>query len=161
MHQKAGCLLGWLLGRGAAGFGNQLPPVQVNTRFITPAERNFYRVLHGTIGDSAVILMQVSLIQLLYLPGSNRDNPLRASWLNRIRSRSLDFVLLDPVTLRPVVAIELDEPSHATPSRQTRDENVERLLDAAGLPLIRVLSSRTYSTNELAQALAPYLERSR
>lgn len=67
-------------------------------------------------------------------------------------------MLTDPVRLRPLVAIELDEPSHARPSRQTRDDNVERICAAAGLPLVRVLTSRSYNTAELAAALEPFLE---
>jgi very-short-patch-repair endonuclease len=52
--------------------------------------------------------------------------------------------------------IELDEPSHARPERQTRDEEVEAILTAAGLPVVHVLTSRTYDTRELEAAIAPY-----
>lgn len=79
MSDKSGCLLGWLLAKGRGDGGERLPAVKVNDRFVTAAEASFYRVLGQVVGDRAVILMQVSLQQLLYFPGSNRDNPLRAS----------------------------------------------------------------------------------
>jgi very-short-patch-repair endonuclease len=101
----------------------------------------------------------VSLKQLLFLPGSNRSNPGRAAWQNKINQRSLDFLVCDPATLNPLVAVELDEPTHARPERQTRDEEVEALLRAGGLPVLRVLTSRAYETRELEATLAPHLNR--
>ena len=71
--------------------------------------------------------------------------------------QAVDFVVCDAATLRPLVVIALDEPSHARPERQTRDEDVRGPLDAAGLPLLSVLTSRTYDTRELEAAVGPYL----
>jgi hypothetical protein len=73
----------------------------------------------------------------------------RASWQIKIHKRSIDFLICHPSTLEPLLAIELDEPSHARPERQSRDTEVEGLLIAADLPLIRMLSSRTWDTREL------------
>ena len=69
----------------------------------------------------------------------------------------MDFVVCDAGTLRPLVVVELDEPSHATPQRQGRDEDVETILAAAGLPIIHVLTSRGYETRELEAAIGTYL----
>jgi very-short-patch-repair endonuclease len=60
-------------------------------------------------------------------------------------------------TLRPRLVIELDEPSHSRAERQTRDEEVEAILRAAAMPYLRVLTSRTYNTRELADTMLPYL----
>ena len=73
-------------------------------------------------------------------------------------AKSVDFVVCDIATLKPKLAIELDEPSHARPERQTRDEQVESVLQAAGLPMIHVLTSRTYDTRELEAAIGPHLQ---
>jgi hypothetical protein len=51
------------------------------------------------------------------------------------------------------LAVELDEPSHADPKRQTRDDD----LTTARLPFIRVLTSNYYDTRELEAVVAPYL----
>ena len=42
-------------------------------------------------------------------------------------------------------------------SRQTRDEEVETIPHAAGMPFLRVLTGRTYDTWELAGTILPYL----
>ena len=116
-------------------------------------------VLVRVIGGRGHVLAQVSLRQLLWLPGTNQSNPGRSTWQNKIAAKSVDFVVSDPATLRPLVVIELDEPTHARPARQDRDEDVETMLRAAGLPYLRVLTSRTYDTRELAAVVAPYLAR--
>jgi very-short-patch-repair endonuclease len=69
----------------------------------------------------------------------------------------VDFVVCDPATLRPRVVIELDEPTHARPERQERDEVVEALLEKAGLAYVRVLTSRGYDTRELSATILPHL----
>ncbi len=158
-----GCLpriIALLFGRrqqSLPGPGNQLPRVQVNKYFFSDAEINLYRVLQKVTAGRAIILVQVSLRQLLWLPGKNQSNPGRAIWQNKINSRSLDYVICHPTTLRPLVAIEMDDATHANPKRQTRDEEIELLLEAAGLPLVHVLASRNYDTRELHASLAPHL----
>jgi very-short-patch-repair endonuclease len=143
-----------LAGRGA---GLQPAQVRVNKYFITNAEADFFRVLRVVVADRGHILAQVSLRQLLWLPGNNHSNPGRSAWQNKIAAKSVDFVICDPATLRPRLVIELDEPSHARPERQIRDEEVELMLNSAGLPFVRVITSRSYNTRELAATILPYL----
>lgn len=160
--QPQGCI-GFLVrmfggaGRSAGGDLHSLPEIHISKKFPTDAEAEFFRVLRSVIGDRGHILVQVSLRQLLYLPG-NHSTPGRTVWQNKIAQRSLDFLICHPSTLKPVVAIELDEPSHASSRRQTKDEELEAVLRRAGLPLERVLTSRAYDTRELAATFLPYIE---
>lgn len=140
--------------RGASA-AVDMPTVMVSNRFVSEAEADFFRVLRAVVGDRGHILAQVSLRQLLYFPA--RSSPGRQRWLNKVAQKSVDFVVCDPNTLTPKVVIELDEPSHARPDRQTRDEDVDTILEAASMPVLRVLTSRTYDTRELEATLAPYL----
>lgn len=134
-----------------------MPKVIVNKYFVSNAEADFFRVLHRVVAGKAHVLAQVSLRQLLWFPGNNQSNPGRGTWQNKVAAKSVDFVLCDPATLRPRLVIELDEPTHARPERQTRDDDVHAVLEAAGLPMIRVLTSRAYDTRELVAVLTPYL----
>ena len=129
----------------------------VSTRFVTPAEADFFRVLRAVVGDRCHILAQVSLGRLLFFPGSNATNPGRARWWNKVCQRSIDFLLCDPATLKPLLAIELDEPSHEAPARQARDAEVNALLRAAGLAVLRIPTGRTYNTRDLAALLLPHI----
>ena len=160
-REKFGCL-GFLFGLGNSGSATAaraFPKVQVNKYFVSDAEGNFFRVLHKVVGDRGHVLAQVSLRQLLWFPGNSHSNPGRQTWQNKVAAKSVDFVVCDPATLRPLVVIELDDRTHARPERQTRDDEVRDLLDAAGLPLVGVLCSRNYDTREIWAAIAPYLAR--
>lgn len=159
-----GCLFGWLAdllrgsGDAAASDSPLLPRVIVNKKFVTPAEADFFRVLKVVVGVRGHVLAQVSLRQLLWFP-PGQDRSVLQTWRNKVGQKSVDFVVCEAGTLRPLVAIELDEPSHAEPRRQGRDEDVEQILAAAGLPLVHVLTSRGYETRELEAAIGPFLGR--
>jgi len=160
--EPIGCL-GFLfrlfgVGGKSSNTSNSLPKIQVNKYFVSNAEADFFRILKRVVGDRGHVLAQVSLRQLLWLPGNNQSNPGRSAWQNRIDKKSVDFVVCDSATLTPKLVIELDEPSHARPERQTRDEQVDAVLQAAKLPVLRVLTSRSYDTRELAATILPHLD---
>ena len=50
----------------------------------------------------------------------------------------------------PVMGVELDDASHARPDRQDRDEFVDQVFEAAGLPLLRVRAAASYSPQHIA-----------
>jgi hypothetical protein len=114
----------------------------VSRRFLSPDEGLFYRLLVQAAAGRAAVLAQVALNRLLYLPGSEATSPGWRVWHNKIAQKSVDFLLFDPQTLRPIVAVELDDATHAGEKRRQRDADVERLLAAAGLPLARFPARR-------------------
>lgn len=89
---------------------------------------------------------RVRLAYLVWLPGGIRH---RRALLNRVIAKHIDFVLCEQSALRPVLAIELNDSSHAAPTRVARDEVVRRVLAAAGLPLLRVPVAREYGLNKI------------
>jgi very-short-patch-repair endonuclease len=71
------------------------------------------------------------------------------SHFNRISSKHVDFVLLEPQSLRPLLAIELDDKSHDAANRRERDAFVNEALAAAQMPFLRIKAARTYSPADL------------
>ena len=126
------------------------PSVMVSKRFVSPGERAFLPALRIAVGPKVWVAPQVAINQLLYL---KRDCPARRSWQAKMDRRSLDFVLIDPETYRPLAAIELDDRSHDKPDRRKRDAEVGRLCAAAGLPLLRVAAAQAYDPIELRDRL--------
>jgi uncharacterized protein DUF2726 len=55
--------------------------------------------------------------------------------------------------LSPLVAVELDDSSHQRPDRVARDRDVDRILEIASLPILRVPVRRTYDGAEIAKQL--------
>lgn len=85
------------------------------------------------------------------LPGLPRTEYQAAR--GRIKSRHLDFVLVDVTTTRFVCAFELDDPSHATSRALQVDEFKDQAMKAAGIPLLRVRAAASYRSDELASLI--------
>ena len=58
------------------------------------------------------------------------------SYFNRIKAKHTDFVICDPETMEVILAIELDDPSHEREERIERDAFVDKVYEAAGIPLL-------------------------
>jgi very-short-patch-repair endonuclease len=127
-----------------------LPQVQLNKKFISYAEVEFFRVLQQIVGGNGLILAQVSLKQLLYFPGNNQTNPGRRTWQNKVAQRCVDFVIVDPKSLRPILVIELNDRSHEQEDRILRDAEVKAILQAAGVPFLPIPQTKTYDRRDLA-----------
>jgi hypothetical protein len=146
-HQPPGCL-GALL-RLFASTRKAAPetyPYRVRDDFLSPAETSFYHVLKSMLGERLVICPKVSLAELFFVARGESYQ----TWQNKIDRKRVDFLLCQPQTLKPVLAIELDNSSHRRADRQERDAFVEKVFAAAGLPLARVPVRATYNTRELA-----------
>ena len=125
-------------------------PYRKMDHLLTPAERSFYEVLRRIIGDDLHLFVKVRLADLVWLP---HDTDNRQAHVNRVASKHIDFVLCDPHTLAPVLAVELDDSSHAARHRQQRDALVNEVLRSAGLPLLRVAVKKSYVSGEIADRI--------
>ena len=97
--------------------------------------------------DYFTICTKVSLGDLFFVIRPNQN----MSAYNRINRKHVDFVLCDPKTMQPRLAVELDDKSHSSPDRQERDEFVDSVFQIASLPLVHVPARLAYSTEELSQ----------
>ena len=111
--QPSGCLgfflnlLGIGVGAGSGRGKNDLP-YRLRGNFLSAAELAFYRVLEQAVGQTYSINNKVRLWDVLYVP--RRDDG--RAHENKISSKHIDFLLCDPSTMQPVLAIELDDASH-------------------------------------------------
>lgn len=121
-------------------------PFRRRADFLSPAERDFCRALQVAVGSELHICAKVGLGDLFFVADERRHPGAR----NRISRKHVDFVLLDPVTLHPALAIELDDSSHNRPDRQASDRFKDELFAGAGLPLLRVRVRATFDPAEIA-----------
>jgi len=128
-----------------------VPRYRLRDDLFSPAEASFYHVLLQACAGWAVVLGKVNLGDLLYAPREAGE----AQWAmwNRINRKHLDYVLCDRQTLRPLVAVELDDASHRLARRAERDAFVDQAMAQAGLGLVRVPVQQAYATAELGQRL--------
>ena len=66
----------------------------------------------------------------------------------------IDFVLCEPTTTRPLLAIELDDRSHRSARSIERDRFKDEVLATGGVPVYRVPASQAYDPLELAAEIA-------
>lgn len=130
-------------------------PYRLRDDFLSPAELSFYRVLRLTVKDQAIALAKVNLADIFFVARPHENQAYR----NKIDRKHVDFLLLQPETLKPLVGLELDDASHKRADRIERDQFVNQVFATAGLPLIRVPARSGYDPQALAAELAPYLAR--
>ena len=103
------------------------------TFIMNPEEYRFFKVFKELLGVNYIIIPQVHLDDLVK-PMSGRS---RIFSFRHINQKSVDFVICNPTSMSPKTAIEIDGISHSNERTKDRDEEVERILREAGLPLIR------------------------
>jgi hypothetical protein len=130
-------------------------PYVLNEKFMSPAEVSFFHVLQQVTNNRLYINSKVRLGDVFWV--KPRDKRQFRAYRNKIDRKHVDFLLCDPATLRPIVAIELDDKSHQRQDRQERDAFVDKVFNAAGVPLLHVPAKRGYVMAEVETLLLPYL----
>ena len=67
----------------------------------------------------------------------------------RSNELSVDYLVCSKNNVKPLLAIELDDISHATKKRRLRDAGVERMFRDAELPLLRIKESENLPKEEI------------
>ena len=89
---------------------------------------------------------------------SNPVIPASRIYTNKIDRKYVDFLLCNPKAVRPFLGIELDDKSHQREDRQERDQFVDQVFKAGGIPLVRVAVKYSYSLQEVQTVLQPYIQ---
>lgn len=116
---------------------------------MTRTEADFFKKLERAVSERYYVFPQVHLSAIL-------DHKVKGQeWqyaFRHINGKSVDFVLCDRETLRPFYAIELDDFTHDAKHRKRRDAEVERIFEAANLPLVRFMN-KDVSEQDIVTAL--------
>ncbi|MBZ0315258.1 MAG: DUF2726 domain-containing protein [Anaerolineae bacterium] len=150
-------ILDLLGGEGKGDDSTRSPefPYHLRDQFLSPAELSFFEVLRTVVGNRVVLCTKVGLSDVFWV--KQDDASKFRIYTNKIDRKHVDFLLCNPLTMRPLVGIELDDKSHQRQDRQERDAFVDQVFKAARLPLLHVPAKRGYVVAELAEQLAPYL----
>ena len=121
-------------------------PYEPRKALVTKSELRFYRSLKKAAMDDWEVFAMVRIADLIKV---QKGSAKYRSWLNKILSKHIDFVLCDPVSLEVVCTIELDDVSHQRPERIERDKFVNHAFESAGLPLLRIPVEKSYKASEV------------
>lgn len=114
---------------------------------LTDTELKFYRALIQTVGNAFTICPKIRVADIL------ETRPFDQAYHNKIDRKHVDFLLCDPTTMRPVMAIELDDASHQRAGAQRRDQDKDAAFRAAGLPLVRIPVRQAHDPNQIRASL--------
>jgi hypothetical protein len=127
------------------------PKYSLKESQITEAEKDFLETLKEAVGNSYRIEPQVQLSSIVK-PTDSSGRYTNYTDFNRIKAKSIDFVLFD-ANNKPHLAIELDDRSHFRWDRMKRDQFVNDLMTEVGLRIIHVPFSYSYDAEELRRQI--------
>ena len=81
------------------------------------------------------------------------ENKERMKYLGKIAQKHFDFVIHDSDTSEILLVIELDDSSHNSKRAQKSDLFKNQACKSAGVPLLRILASNSYSPVQLSALL--------
>ncbi len=131
-------------------------PYQMEKALFSPAERSFFGVLSQAVGDRAQVLGKVRVADVI----APKKGLSRSDWqkaFNKISAKHFDFLICNKDDLSVLCAVELNDSSHATKSRQQRDRLLEAACRSAGLPLIQVPAKAAYVLGDIRGLVDPYV----
>jgi len=120
---------------------------------LTATELHFWQSLRTATGTRAHVLMKVRQADILLADRGDRRS------FARVSQKHIDFLLCDPVTLKPLAGVELDDRSHERQDRRERDAFVDAAYRSAGIPLLHIKVSSHYDTRDLAAMIDTHLPR--
>ena len=127
-------------------------PYEKELALFTAAERSFLGVLEQAVDGKLRIMGKVRLADVVKVKRQNNKSTWQKAF-NKIQSKHLDFVACDSATLAVKFAIELDDKSHNQSARQERDSFLDKVLEAANIPVFHFQAKRTYAIQELQNSL--------
>lgn len=132
-------------------------PVKLRDPLLNATETKFYQVLHAVTGKRVVVCPKMRLADLFRVQMGDPRDKRYANFYQQIALRSVDFVLCERYTLKPMLAIELYDHSLPRSQRKKRDAFVDKVFKAGKLPILHLVAQDEYNTKSLAQRVAPYL----
>ena len=124
---------------------------------LSPWERKALPELLRQLPLGCHLCPQVRLADMLAVTA--RDPSARQTALNRVASKSVDFIVVDIASGDARLVIELDDRSHGRPDRRDRDALVDAALRVAGIPIARFRPGQRLDISQHLQASTlPQLE---
>ncbi len=125
--------------------------------FLSAAELSFFQVLRSVLknptdpygDDQALVMCKVRVADLVSVK-KGLERSVSQSAFNRIKAKHVDFVLVRPVDMSVLCVIELDDSTHRQKKVQERDQLMDSIYGAVGMPIMHVPCRRGYVKEELA-----------
>ncbi len=122
---------------------------------MTDTEVIFFNKLKNALPEYH-IFVQVQLSRII--EANSEEASERSFWFNRICRQSVDYVITDIDAQTTLVAIELDDWTHSSKSRQKADDKKDKALASAGIAIVRFHAERMPSADMLRYEIMQVIE---
>lgn len=113
---------------------------------MTQTELKFYRELKKVTDELELIIFpQINLERIINVKDNNKPDR------NRIKSRSIDFTIVNNKNCKIVCCIELDDYTHNRENVKKLDNFKNELFKQVNIPLYRVKVSNIYNLEEIRE----------
>ena len=119
-------------------------PYRLRGQLLSAPEPALYRALQEMVENRYVICPKVALNDVFMIVRPNEN----VHYFNKIFRKHVDFLLCEPKTLQPAIAVELVKPIGRNETRAT-DQFMEELFFAEGIPLVHVPLGENYDMDDL------------
>ncbi|MEO8045729.1 MAG: DUF2726 domain-containing protein [Nitrospirota bacterium] len=109
-----------------------------------------YNLIRLAVEDHYLVFARVSLWSIVSVEA---ERTTRSQVLRQIALKQLDFVLVHPGTKTANHVVLLEESSPPQPHEVTRKQEIQSVLQAAGIPLTILSPNTSYTVPQLAQLL--------
>ena len=115
---------------------------------MTQTELTFFRNLKIITDElNLLIFPQVNLERIIQTKNSNNSDR------NRIKSRSIDYTIVNNKNCKIIACIELDDYTHNRESVKKNDEFKDLIFKQTNIPLLRIRVSNDYNLEEIEKIL--------
>lgn len=135
-------------------------PVARRSRLLSPAARQFLRVLDEVAGPSCRIHVRVSLADVLRVTRPPASTAYRRA-LAQLQAHQADFVLCEPGSAHILGVVQLDERSRHQPRRGQGDAYLAEACRIAGMPVLSVIARREYDIADIRGRVRELLQTGR
>ncbi len=110
-------------------------------RILTNNEEDFFRKLYPIATRYNLLLFSKIRVADIIEPNNMEKNSEWYSAFGRIKSRHVDFALVNPYTMQVIIVIELDDRSHNQPKTMERDYMINQAYQTAGICILRIFNT--------------------
>lgn len=115
---------------------------------LTDTDLSLYNLIRLAVEDHYLVFARVSLWSVV---GVEAEATARSTVLRRIALKQLDFVLVHPGSKLVEQVVLIEEGPPPQPQEVTRRQDIQSVLQAAGIPLTILMSHTSYTVPQLAQ----------
>lgn len=119
-------------------------PYRLREHFLSTPEIALLRQLHQMTGDRYIVCPKVALTDIFTIVRPNEN----VHFYNKIFRKHVDFLLCDPQTLKPAIAVEVVKPVAKSETRAS-DQFMEELFLQEGIPLVHIPLGERYEASDL------------